>query len=94
MGVGLRPEAEMEGPAIAGNGFKGLPVEQHFRFVGVRHRVDFLSVMRVEEDRFEGKRAVGNPVRCLERFDWTAASSIYWKDGAEGHAAAPNLKVY
>ena len=90
----LRPEAEREGPAIAGNGFKGLPVEHLFRFVEVRHRVNFLLVMRVEEDRFEGKRAVGNPGRCFERLDRTAAFSVYWKDGAEGHAAAPNLKVY
>jgi hypothetical protein len=55
----------------------GLDLEPPFRFVEVRHGVDFIpviqSVIGVEDDRFEGRRAVGNPIRCLEPFDETTA---------------------
>ena len=63
----------MELPTIAGGGFKKRPVEHLLRFVEVRHGVEFIPVIRFEEDRFQGKRAIGNPIRCLERFDRTAA---------------------
>ncbi len=64
----------MERPTIAGGGFKALPVEHLFRFVEVRHGVDFIPVIRVEEDRFQGKPGVGNPIRYLEQLDRTAES--------------------
>ncbi len=64
----------MERPTNAGGGFKVLPVEHNFRFVEVGHDVYFIPVFWVEEDRFQGKRAVGSLIRRLERFDRIAAS--------------------
>jgi hypothetical protein len=94
MAADRRPEAGLKRPTIAGGGFKVFPVEHLFRFVEVRHGVDFIPVSRVEEDRFEGKRAVGNPFVVFNASIRTAASSIYLKDGTGSLAAAPNLEVY
>ncbi len=76
MGAGLRPEAGMECLSIADGGLDALPVEHLFRLVEVRHALEFILLIRVEESHFEGKRGFGKPVRCLERFDRTAASCI------------------
>jgi hypothetical protein len=57
-----------------GDGFKGIPVEQYFRFVEDRHDVYFFSIKWVEEDYFQGKCAVGKLIWCLEHFDRIAAS--------------------
>jgi hypothetical protein len=64
----------MERPTNAGGGLKVLPVEHNFRFVEVGHGAYFIPVIWAEEDRFQGKRAVGNLIRRLERFDRIAAS--------------------
>ncbi len=69
--MGVSSEAAMERPAIVSGRVDGLPVEQHFRLVQKRHGIDFIPIIRVEEDRFEGKRADGKPIRCLELFDRT-----------------------
>ena len=63
-------------PDVAGGEFKVRPLEQLHRLVEIRHGVDFIPVIRVEEDRLEVKRAVDKPIRCLGRFDKTAASRI------------------
>ena len=47
MGTDRRPEAGLERPTIAGGGFNVLPVEHLFRFVEVRHGVEFIPVIRV-----------------------------------------------
>ena len=47
----------MELPAIASGRVNGLPVEQRFRLVEIRQGIDFIPIIRVEEDRFEEKRA-------------------------------------
>lgn len=74
MGADRRSEAGLERPTIAGGEFDVLSVEHLFRSVEVRHNVDFIPVIRVKEDRFAGKRVLGKSIRCLERFNRTAAS--------------------
>ena len=74
----LRPAAAMECPDIAGGGSNVRPIEHLFRFVEIRDGVDFMPAIRplfrVVDNRFEGRRAVGDSIRCLERYDETAAS--------------------
>ncbi len=62
----------MERPAIASGRVNGLPVEQHFRLVQIRQGIDFIPIIRVEEDRFEEKRAgsTGQP-----RLEWFPPAS-------------------
>ena len=74
MGGNLRSEVAMERPAIASGRVKALPVKQQVRLVQIRHGIDLIPVIPVEEHRPEGKRADIKPMRCLERFDQTALS--------------------
>lgn len=64
----------MERPAIASGRVKVLPAKQHFRLVQIRHGIDLIPAIPVEEDRLEGKRADIKPIRCIERFGQTALS--------------------
>ena len=74
MGLDFPSDAAMERPAIASGRVNGLPLQNLFRLVEVRHGIVFIPVIGVEEDRFEGKRSDDKPIRCLERFERTAVS--------------------
>ena len=70
----MRSEAAMERAAIASGRVEALPVKQHFRLVQIRHGINLIPVIPVEEHRLAGKRADIKPIKCLERFDQTALS--------------------
>ncbi len=69
MGLDLWSEAGMEGPTSAGGGFKRLPVKHLSRPVEVRHGVDFIPVIKVEEEH-----VTSNGIQFIEPVDKTALS--------------------